>query len=79
MGGGTLEKVIDGGANNDSVLVRVDGEAADFDAVAAGNVLDHWGLADNLDELLASVSVLVDVANVTRGDGLRERDVDGEL
>lgn len=79
MGGGTLEEVVNGGAYNDTVLLGVNGKAADFNAVAASNVLDNGRLADDLHKLLASVAVLVDVADITRGHGLLERDADCEL
>jgi hypothetical protein len=79
LGGGTLEEVVNGGAYNDAVLLGVNGEATDFNAVAASNILDNGWLADDLHKLLASIAVLVDVADVTRGHGLFERNVDGQL
>lgn len=57
----------------------MDGEATDLDTVAAGNILDDGGLARDLHELLTSIAILVDVADVTGGQLLLERNADGLL
>jgi hypothetical protein len=41
--------------------------------------LDQGSLADDLDELLSGVAVLVDLTDIARGHGLVERDVNGEV
>lgn len=79
LGGGTLEEVVDGSADNNTLTAGVDGEATDLDAVATGNVLDERGLADDLDELLAGVTVLVEVTDVTGGHLLLQGNADGVL
>ncbi|GKT96419.1 LOW QUALITY PROTEIN: putative amino acid decarboxylase [Colletotrichum tofieldiae] len=79
LSGRTLEKVVNGRADNDALAAAVNSEAADLDAVLVHDVLDQRRLADNLDELLAGVAVLVDLADVTRGDGLVQWNVDGGL
>jgi len=79
LGGGTLEQVVDGGTDDDALAAGVDGKSTDLNAVAAGNVLDERGLADDLDELLAGVAVLVEVADVTGGHLLLQRDADRVL
>lgn len=57
----------------------MDGESSDFNAVLAGDVLHRWRLSNDLDKFLACVSVLVELTDVARLHGLRERDVDGVL
>jgi hypothetical protein len=57
----------------------VDSEATNLNAVLAGDVLDKRRLANNLDKLLACVTVLVEVTDVTRGHCAVERDRDGVL
>jgi hypothetical protein len=64
---GTLEQIVNGGVYNDALTRAVNGETANLDTVLARNVFNKRRLADNLDELLTSVTVLVDVADVTRG------------
>lgn len=77
LGGGTLEQVVNGGADDDALAAGVDSEATDLDAVATGNVLHEGSLAGDLDELLAGVTVLVKVANVTGCHLLGEGNADG--
>lgn len=74
-----LEEVVDGGVDYDALAGAVYCEAADFDAVLAGNVADERGLANDLDKLLAGIAVLVDVADVSRGHSPVERDRNGVL
>ena len=38
--------------------------------VLSADRLDQWGLANNLDELLASIAILVDLSNVSRSHRL---------
>jgi hypothetical protein len=57
----------------------VHGETTNLNAVTASNVLDEGSLASNLDELLTSVAVLVEVANVAGGHLLVQGDADGVL
>jgi hypothetical protein len=47
--------------------------------VTASDVLDEGSLASDLDELLTSVAVLVDVTNVAGGHLLVQGDADGVL
>ena len=79
LGGGTLQQVVNGGADNHALAARVDGKSTDLDTVAAGNVLDKRGFAHDLDELLASVAILVEVADITGGHLLLQRNADGVL
>jgi hypothetical protein len=79
LSGGTLEEVVDGSADNNALAAGVDGESTDLNAVAASNILDERGLANDLNELLASVTVLVEVADITRSHLLLQRDADGVL
>lgn len=51
-------------------------EAADLDAVAAGDGLDGGGLAGDADEALAGVALGEEVADVAAAHGGREGDVD---
>lgn len=57
----------------------MDGKATDLHTVTAGDILDQRRFADNLDEFLAGVAVLVQVADVTRAHFLFERDTDRML
>ena len=79
LGSSTLQQVVDSGTDNDALAAGVDGEATDLDTVTASNVLDQRGLANDLDELLSGVAVLVEVADVTGGHLLLQRDADGVL
>lgn len=72
----TLEKVVDRGVDDDALARAVDGESADLHAVLARDVAHERGLANNLDELLAGVAVLVDVSDITGSHGAVERDGD---
>ena len=74
-----LEQVINRSIDDDALARAVDGETTDFDAVLARDVLDERGLADNLDELLAGVAVLVQVADVAGCHCAVEGDGDGVL
>lgn len=79
LGGGTLKQVVNSGANNHALAAGVDGESTDLDTVAAGNVLDKRGFAHDLDELLTSVAILVEVADIPGGHLLLQRNADGVL
>jgi hypothetical protein len=74
-----LEQVVDSCVDDNALARAVDGETTDFDAVLAGDVLDEWGLANDLNELLAGVAVLVQVADVARCHCAVERNGDGVL
>jgi hypothetical protein len=75
----TFEEVVDCGVDDDALSRAMDCEATDFDTVLARNVADERGLADNLDKLLAGVTVLVDIADVSGGHGSVQRDGNGVL
>lgn len=77
--GGTLEQVVNGGTHNHPLAARVDTESTDFNTVTTSNVLDKRCLANNLDQLLASIALLEDVADVTRGHLLLQGDGDRVL
>lgn len=79
LGGSTLQQVVNGSADNDPLAAGVHGKAANLHTVTASNVLDQRSLAHDLDELLTGVTVLVEVADITRGHLLGERDADGVL
>lgn len=75
----TLEQVVNGSVDHDTLARAVNSEATNLNSMLARDVLDQRRLASNLDELLSGVSVLVQVADVARGHGLVERDGDGML
>ena len=77
--GGTLEQVINGSTHNNTLAAGVNGKAANLNTVASGNVLHQRGLANDLDELLTSVALLVDVADIARSQLLLEGNADGLL
>lgn len=64
--------------HDDALAGVVHREAADLNAVLVLDVLDV-GLSDDLDELLTGIPVLEEVADLARGGGGVERDVDGEV
>lgn len=57
----------------------MDGESSNFNAVLAGDVLNGRRFSNYLDEFLACVSILVELTDVTRLHGFRERNVNGVL
>lgn len=77
--GRALEQVVNGSIDDDAFARAVDSEAADLDTVLARDVLDQGRFTDNLDEFLAGVAVLVDVADVAGGHCAVEGDGDGVL
>lgn len=79
LGSSSLQQVVDGGTDNHPLAARVDSKTTDLDAMLTGDVLDQRRLTNNLDELLAGVTLLVDVADVTRGHLLLEGHADGVL
>lgn len=79
LGCGTLQQVVDGCADNDALAAGVDGKSTDLDTVAAGNVFDKRSLAHDLDELLTSVAILVEVADIAGGHLLLQRNADRVL
>lgn len=79
LGGGTLEQVVNGSADNNPLAAGVDSESTNLNAVTASNVLDERGLANNFHKLLTSIAVLVEVADVTRGHLLLQRNANGVL
>lgn len=79
LGGGTLQQVVNGGADNHALAAGVDGKSTDLDTVATGNVFDKRGFAHNLDELLTSVAILVEVADIAGGHLLLQGNADRVL
>lgn len=79
LGGGTLQQVINCSADDNSAATWVDCKSSNFNSMTAGDVLYQRWLSDYLDELLACISILVQVANVSGSHGLLKRDVDGML
>ena len=71
-----LEQIINSSIDNDALAGAVDSEPANLHAVLARDVAHERGLANDLDELLAGVAVLVDVADITGGHGAVEGDGD---
>jgi hypothetical protein len=54
----------------------VHGKPTNLDTVTTSDVLDQGCLADDLDELLAGVAVLVEVADIAGGHFFFEGDAD---
>lgn len=75
----SLEEVVDGSIDDNTLARTVDCEATDLDAVLAGDVLDKRRLADDLDELLACIAVLVKIADIAGSHGAIEWDGDSVL
>jgi len=76
--GGTLVKIINRGTDNDALAAIINSESSDLNFVLVLNRLNVGGFTDDLDKLLASVSVLVNLANLPRSHLLGQRDVNGE-
>lgn len=66
-------------SHNDALASAVHGESTNLNAVLVLDRLDIRSLADNLDQLLSSVAVLVNLTNVPGGHLLGEGNVDGQL
>lgn len=79
LGGSTLEQVVNGSTDNNPLAAGVNSKSTNLNAVAASNVLDERGLSNNLHKLLASIAVLIKVADITRGHLLLQRDANGVL
>ena len=74
-----LQKIVNRGIDDHPLPTAVYTKSSDFNAVLASNVFHDRRLSANLDKLLASVSLGVDVANVSRCHFLLERQVDRVL
>lgn len=74
-----LHTILGGHLHNDTRAALVNSETSNLDTVLVLDGLDERGLTDDLDQLLAGVPVLVDLADVARGHGLVEGDVDGQV
>lgn len=79
LGGCALQQVVNGSTHHCALATRVNSESTNINTMATSNVLHHRGLADNLHKLLTSITFLVDVADITGGHFLLERDADGLL
>ena len=65
--------------HNNALASLVDSEPSDINSMLVLNGLDQGSFTNNLDELLASIALLVDLTDVPRGHGLVERNVEGEV
>lgn len=79
LGGCALQQVINSSTHHCALATRVNSESTNFNTMTTSNVLHHRGLADDLDKLLTSITLLVDVADITRGHFLLEGDADALL
>lgn len=79
MGRSTLVEVVNRGANHDTLAGLVNGESANLDMVLVLDRLDKRRLANDLDELFTSISVLVDLKDIARSHRLVQGDVDGQV
>lgn len=68
-----------GYSHNNTLASGINSEPADFDSMLVLDRLDVGGFTNDLDKLLAGVSVLVNLANLSRSHLLRQGDVDGQL
>lgn len=76
MGGSTLEQVINGSTDNDTLAAGVDGKTTNLDTVTASNILNQGSFTGDLDELLAGIAFLVEVADIARGHLLLQGNAD---
>lgn len=79
MGRSALVEVVNRGANHDTLAGLVNSESANLDMVLVLDRLYKRRLANDLNELLTSVSVLVDLKNVSRSHRLVQGDVNGQV
>mgnify|MGYP006988612134 CR=1 FL=1 len=79
LGGGTLQQIVNCGTDNHALAAGVDSESADLDTVAAGNVFDKRGFTHDLDELLTSITILVEVTDIAGSHLLLQRNADRVL
>lgn len=68
-----------GHLHDDALASAINCKASNLNAMELADVLDHGSLSYHLDQLLASISVLVNLANVARVHCLVEGDVDGQV
>lgn len=79
MSRSSLQQIVNRGANYHSLPSGVDRKASNLNSVTTGDVLHKGCLANDLDKFLASVSILVEIADVTRRHCFLQGDVDGVL
>lgn len=75
----SLKQIVDCRADDDTLAARMDSKAPDLNAVSASDVLDEWWFTHDLNELLPSVTVLVEVTNIARRHRLLQRQTDRVL
>lgn len=75
----SLHKSFDRHLHDDTLASFVDSESSNIDSMLVLDRLNQGSLTNNLDELLASITVLVDLTDIARGHGLVERDVESEV
>lgn len=63
----------------DTLARAINSKAANLNTVLVLDRSHKRRLANDLDELLAGVSVLVDLSNITRGHGLVQRSIDSQV
>lgn len=66
-------------SHDDTLASIINSESTDFDSVLILDRLDVGSFADYLNKFLASVSVLVDLANLSGSHLLGQWDVNGQL
>lgn len=79
LSGRALEQVVNGSAHNYPLTAGVDGEPTNLNTMTASNALDQRRFANDVHKLLASITLLEDIADVTRGHLLLQRDADRVL
>ena len=65
--------------HDDTLAGTVDSESTNLNAVLVLDGLHKRGFTDDLDKLFASVSVLVDLKDISRGHSLVQGDIDGHV
>lgn len=79
LGGSALVEVVNRGANHDTLAGLVNSKTTNLDMVLVLDRLDKRRFANDLNELFASVSVLVDLKDVSRSHRFVQGDVNGQV
>ena len=65
--------------HNDTLSGLINGETSNLDSVLVLDRLHKRGFTDNLYELFAGISVLVDLTDISRRQRLVQGDIDGQV
>lgn len=65
--------------HDDTLAGAVNSESPNLNSVLVLDRLHKWGFTDDLYKLFASISVLIDLTDISRSHRLVQRDMDGQV